>query len=473
MLTPGCWNDEFVGDLWLSTQEAELVMATLSSPCRNTEEGAVSKLQTAVLRPKDLREKLLRSQAKSRGPARGSRSRSRSRDWSQEGVRRDRQVPSLCKNQASPTGVGPPRSSCSSKEAPKRAERPVVPAAAASSSAAPSASAQAAQQLGGEGVKLEPPLETNWPVVEHQVDGLGLINLNCLEVFEVESQEEKSAAMNLHLSKSTFQEERDFVQWRIFSGDACRCRTWVLVQPRTPDEAEGRCLRGRSTGGGDRGVSARPRRRSVDPAPTPANAHIIDTSSATFLSALTARINPYQKRAGKWAQILNMSTRRERQGFGTVMLAGFEELLRREEVDVVVLYPADNGRAPGFWSSIGYGARSPSFLPEEELISHDKGGPLLPEYDPGSKETLPRWEKRLKTGQTQAATTAPVLRSRELAADKEAAPVETRRRALKGKSPQDWRPVQPSESRLHAEECCVLTAALRAYRASVKAKAAL
>ncbi|CAK0794970.1 unnamed protein product, partial [Prorocentrum cordatum] len=96
---------------------------------------------------------------------------------------------------------------------------------------------------------------------------------------------------------------------------------------------------------------------------------------------------------GRWAQILNMSTKRERHGHGTMLIAGLEELLRREDVDVVVLYPAENGRAPAFWSSIGFGNRENSFLPEEELVPHDQvrpgtkdtPGPLLPEFDPGTR----------------------------------------------------------------------------------------
>merc|ERR1719356_1837008 len=119
-----------------------------------------------------------------------------------------------------------------------------------------------------------------------------------------------------------------------------------------------------------------------------------DLGSA-FLAAVTVRINSYDRREGRWAQILNMSTKRERHGHGTMLIAGLEELLRREDTDVVVLYPAENGRAPAFWSSIGFGQRETSLLPDEELVPHDQGGPLLPEFDPGSHTALPRWEKRI------------------------------------------------------------------------------
>eukprot|EP00812_Abedinium_dasypus_P011375 NODE_4935_length_628_cov_4.675393.p2 GENE.NODE_4935_length_628_cov_4.675393~~NODE_4935_length_628_cov_4.675393.p2 ORF type:complete len:173 (+),score=30.78 NODE_4935_length_628_cov_4.675393:3-521(+) len=72
-----------------------------------------------------------------------------------------------------------------------------------------------------------------------------------------------------------------------------------------------------------------------------------------------------------------------------------EELLRAETVDVVLLYPAGNGRAPAFWSSIGYGPREVSYLPPEELVPFMDGGPLLPEFDTGTHVVLPRWEKHI------------------------------------------------------------------------------
>jgi len=116
---------------------------------------------------------------------------------------------------------------------------------------------------------------------------------------------------------------------------------------------------------------------------------------SAYLAAVTVRINSYTSRRGRWAQILNMSVARERQGYGTILIAGLEELFRWEDIDVAVLYPAENGRAPAFWSSIGFSARQESLLPEDELIPLNQGGPLLPEFDPCTSLVLPRWEKRL------------------------------------------------------------------------------
>eukprot|EP00930_Biecheleria_cincta_P070412 TRINITY_DN58048_c0_g1_i1.p1 TRINITY_DN58048_c0_g1~~TRINITY_DN58048_c0_g1_i1.p1 ORF type:complete len:408 (+),score=49.99 TRINITY_DN58048_c0_g1_i1:159-1382(+) len=217
--------------------------------------------------------------------------------------------------------------------------------------------------------------------------------LDSCQVIEVETQEERKAAYNLHLSKNTFHEERQLVEFRIFRGDVCKCRTWVLVPDKsrktTADSEE-------VDNSGGRGVcKGRGRGRATGRGKAPTR-H--SERQVHCLAAVTLKMNRYISRQGRWAQILNMSTSRERQGYGTVLIAGLEELLRREETDVVVLYPAENGRAPAFWSSLGYGARSESHLPDEELVPHDKGGPLLPEFDPGSKTALPRWEKRLLSG---------------------------------------------------------------------------
>eukprot|EP00406_Dinophysis_acuminata_P078481 CAMPEP_0179249620 /NCGR_PEP_ID=MMETSP0797-20121207/20743_1 /TAXON_ID=47934 /ORGANISM="Dinophysis acuminata, Strain DAEP01" /LENGTH=268 /DNA_ID=CAMNT_0020957325 /DNA_START=8 /DNA_END=812 /DNA_ORIENTATION=+ len=217
-----------------------------------------------------------------------------------------------------------------------------------------------------------------------------------LQVIEVDTVEEKNATYQLHLSKSTFHEERGLVQFRIFSGNVCNCRSWLLRHPQqapsellTPIEASPKVAVG-DAGIGNRGGRRRARGRG-----RAGTAPAAPAALATYLAAVTVRVNSYQQRPGRWGQILNMSTRRERHGFGTVLIAGLEELLRREDVDVLVLYPAENGRAPAFWGSIGFGAHKVSLLPDEELVSHDQGGPLLPEFDPGSLTALPRWEKRI------------------------------------------------------------------------------
>jgi len=229
-----------------------------------------------------------------------------------------------------------------------------------------------------------------------------------LEVLEVDAMREKDAAYSLHLSKNTFQEEKGLVQLRVFSGDAVRCRTWVLVQRAaglgdlqqdSPLVSSGSGT-GRGRGAqpmpGHRGATRATRARGGRGGWCTRSRSAAAHEGAAYLAAVTVRINCYQKRQGRWAQILNMSARRERLGFGTLLIAGLEELLLPEAVDVVVLYPAENGRAPAFWSSLGFGAREVSHLPAEELVPHDQGGPLLPEFDTGTQVVLPRWEKRLR-----------------------------------------------------------------------------
>jgi len=210
---------------------------------------------------------------------------------------------------------------------------------------------------------------------------------------EADSQDMREAACTLHLSKSTFQQEQELVKLRIFRGALVSCRTWILMGPpakgissviasplklaaAAPDKKIGSKRQLRSSSAGVNGKGSR--------------------IAEKVLAAVTVRINGYLDRANAgWAQILNMSTQRERAGYGTQLIGGVQELLRREGVDVIVLYPALNGRAPSFWSSLGYGIREPSLLPSAELVSHDQGGPLLPEFDSGTHQALPRWEKSI------------------------------------------------------------------------------
>eukprot|EP00747_Dinoflagellata_sp_TGD_P183596 gnl/TRDRNA2_/TRDRNA2_38563_c0_seq1.p1 gnl/TRDRNA2_/TRDRNA2_38563_c0~~gnl/TRDRNA2_/TRDRNA2_38563_c0_seq1.p1 ORF type:complete len:486 (+),score=89.74 gnl/TRDRNA2_/TRDRNA2_38563_c0_seq1:105-1562(+) len=221
------------------------------------------------------------------------------------------------------------------------------------------------------------------------VDAKTAIPFESLEVLEALDAEERDAAFKMHLSKNTFHEERELVKFRIYRGDECGCRTWVLAAPRHVAEPVG-LLDEPTPARAPAGRGRRGRRTSKPPD---------SVSERTYLAAATVRLNVYRKQqAWTWAQILNMSTKRERQGLGTALIAGLEELLRHNATDVVLLYPADNGRAPSFWASIGYSVRSPSLLPQEELASHDEGGPLLPEFDPGTLQALPRWEKRICDG---------------------------------------------------------------------------
>eukprot|EP00416_Gambierdiscus_australes_P012438 CAMPEP_0171137508 /NCGR_PEP_ID=MMETSP0766_2-20121228/133483_1 /TAXON_ID=439317 /ORGANISM="Gambierdiscus australes, Strain CAWD 149" /LENGTH=268 /DNA_ID=CAMNT_0011601089 /DNA_START=41 /DNA_END=845 /DNA_ORIENTATION=+ len=187
---------------------------------------------------------------------------------------------------------------------------------------------------------------------------------------------------------------------------------------------------------------------------------------ATYFAAVTVRINSYQNRQGRWAQILNMSTRRERNGFGTMLIAGLEELLRAEDIDVVVLYPAENGRAPAFWSSLGFGSREVSHLPDEELVPHDQGGPLLPEFDTGSLVVLPRWEKRIGGAFEGAAEDAP---SADAGAGCSSQRPAKRGRGGRRRTAGSHRMLPPSKSRVRGEPLLRAHEALMALRSRHKA----
>lgn len=206
---------------------------------------------------------------------------------------------------------------------------------------------------------------------------LGLIPVEQLEVREVDSNHEQEEAVSLHLSKNTFHEEREFVKLRVYRGHTCGCRTWALVCRSDIVNSAGAL------------PLAEPGLSPAAKAKAKANAKDVPV---VFLAAATLRLNAYRNYEGCWAQILNMSTRRERHGLGTHLIAGLQELLRKETVNAVVLYPALNGRAPAFWSSVGFSLREVSVLPVEERT---KSGPLLPEFDFASGEALPRWEKRI------------------------------------------------------------------------------
>uniref|UniRef100_A0A7S4RKZ2 N-acetyltransferase domain-containing protein n=1 Tax=Alexandrium monilatum TaxID=311494 RepID=A0A7S4RKZ2_9DINO len=346
------------------------------------------------------------------------------------------------------------------------------------------------------------------------------ISVDHLEVKEVEAMAEKDAAYSLHLSKNTFYEERGLVEFRIYSGDLCQCRTWVLVQPgtapqpaspgrwgagRQPGTPRGRCpsagngaagaaaaaalgtgvsAAGGSGGsrGGARACAGRLRGgrggwscRGTTVSQGPTTRKAAQGASSTYLAAVTVRINSYQNRQGRWAQILNMSARRERSGFGTMLIAGLEELLKVEEVDVVVLYPAENGRAPAFWSSLGFGAHEVSCLPDEELVPHDQGGPLLPEFDTGSLIVLPRWEKRISGSPHGAEGAAGGADSAGGATGVTAIGYALRPTARRGRGGRrragagSFRTLPPSKSRVKGEPLLRAHAALSAQRARHKA----
>eukprot|EP00811_Abedinium_folium_P033393 NODE_635_length_2876_cov_6.845762.p2 GENE.NODE_635_length_2876_cov_6.845762~~NODE_635_length_2876_cov_6.845762.p2 ORF type:complete len:177 (-),score=54.62 NODE_635_length_2876_cov_6.845762:600-1130(-) len=154
-----------------------------------------------------------------------------------------------------------------------------------------------------------------------------------------------------------------------------------------------------------------------------------------------------------------MSARRERQGLGTILVAGLEVLLRLEGVGVVVLYPAENGRAPSFWASIGYAApaEGESFLPAEELVPHTSGGALWPEFDTGTQRALPRWEKEITEPMAESASPCDAGAERQFVA---LAPGSAKVHGTGGKK---------QVSRIAGEKLRAATAALKAQRSHWKA----
>lgn len=187
-------------------------------------------------------------------------------------------------------------------------------------------------------------------------------NPKTYQVLEVGTREHKEQTWDLHSMKGAFCNELDQLKARIFDNEDERCRSWLLAQ--------------------------------TDVAPQQANSK---DGKHRYIAAITVRLNPYMQKAGlAWAQVMNLSVSRERQGHGTRLVAAVEELLQREGVDVIALYPVQNSRATNFWASMAFCERPKSLLPAEELDS--RNGALLPEgcKIQGEKVLLPRWEKALK-----------------------------------------------------------------------------
>jgi len=220
-------------------------------------------------------------------------------------------------------------------------------------------------------------------------------------VLECDDYDDLRAAYRSHSSKDTFDTEDHLVERRVFEGASLRCRTWILV----------------------------PANSKVD--------HELDEYDA--LAAVTLHMNPYEKSQKRWAQVMNMSAKQEGIGYGSALICGVEELLRRENYDVLIAYPALNGKAPKFWNSMGYFERKDSLLPPEELVTSGNGGPLWPECTvarDGERrgQSLPRLEKQIQV------LSAP---PRNLKTPK--SPAAQRKEKWKEA---DWRGMKTSESRL-------------------------
>lgn len=119
-------------------------------------------------------------------------------------------------------------------------------------------------------------------------------------------------------------------------------------------------------------------------------------SRQPVVSAITLRVNEYAA-AGRrrWVQILNMSSREERCGYGAKLYHEVERILRtRDHVNVLVLYPV-NEFAVAFWAACGFELREDSLLPKEDLVPDYEHGKLLVGVNIRNGTNLPRWERRV------------------------------------------------------------------------------
>lgn len=236
-------------------------------------------------------------------------------------------------------------------------------------------------------------------------------------VIEVVSEEEKrQQVFKLHSQKDAFQHDHEHLRGRVFENEngKIRCRSWLLATEHDFGEV--------------------------------------------FVAAVTVRINPYKcKDEFAWAQIMNLSVLHERSGYGTCLMAGVEELLWRERVDICTLYPVPNNRADRFWMSLGYGRREESLLPAEEL--DQRSGALVVEgyMEKGVRKVLPRWEKKLMRDYELPELPAnPPKRRRISTADGSKHDIDSHDsatwKALKRCHWPLWRKLAPEDCKLDAEE---------------------
>eukprot|EP00929_Paragymnodinium_shiwhaense_P096553 TRINITY_DN58176_c0_g2_i3.p1 TRINITY_DN58176_c0_g2~~TRINITY_DN58176_c0_g2_i3.p1 ORF type:complete len:515 (-),score=104.12 TRINITY_DN58176_c0_g2_i3:417-1961(-) len=262
--------------------------------------------------------------------------------------------------------------------------RPEVAALTGTSSAASSSSGSLGRKSQKGGKTTAVTSTSGTPLVNNLQKQAVQADLHLMEVREANSNEEKDAACKIHLSKNTFAEERQLVKIRIYEGVPWRMRTWLLVGPVLEvacDESAATSLTESNSSGVAVGrAKAKAKGKAGAKQTGQRNGKAAGENESALpqqmsYAAVTLRLNPYRRGGGgMWAQVLNMSVMRERHGLGTALMAGLEEVLRREEVDVLALYPAENGRAPAFWASIGFSARENSLLPVEELVPQEEGG---------------------------------------------------------------------------------------------------
>jgi len=193
---------------------------------------------------------------------------------------------------------------------------------------------------------------------------MSLLQVSGTSATEASARELRKAALELHSSKPTYGLEKSALRERIFPAEGSGWHTYVLFGDA------GFCM----------GIhGSRP---------------TYDKSS--YFSAITLRVNEYADcRYSRWAQILNMSSRIERRGYGSRLFQEVESRMGTlENVDVFVCYPAD-ASAAAFWSACGFKLREESLLPERELVPFVEGGCLIVEVNGSTGVELPRWEKRV------------------------------------------------------------------------------
>jgi hypothetical protein len=258
--------------------------------------------------------------------------------------------------------------------------------------------------------------------------------------------EHKEIVWNLHRQKAAFANEHDHIKARIFDNEngLVHCRSWLLVGDFRD-----------STDVSEMDWSSTEASACQDWSSTEASAEASAAADFIFLAAMTVRLNPYIRQSGTaWAQVMNLSVSEERKGHGTCLVAGVEELLRREGVNVVALYPVQNNRATNFWASMGYAEHAESLLPVEEL--DPQYGSLLPEgymSQSGEKVVIPRWEKSI------------IKSSRACAVHAED---ESSWKSLKREQWPLWRKSAPRQCRMDNEELLELFKAAQDERDTIK-----
>lgn len=188
-----------------------------------------------------------------------------------------------------------------------------------------------------------------------------------LKLIEACSQEVQEACINLHTSKPVFSMEAEtgWVQERIVNGDAYDCKTFALVDENKETDVRASVIA----------------RFNYCPA--------LEGDDAASLSSKEEG-NQYERGELHWAQIMNISAKTEGQGDGSYLFRLLEDFFKAQELNLVVLFPAANVKAPKFWRKLGFKERSDApLLPDRERPK------VIAEFDVTTGIVLPMWEKDL------------------------------------------------------------------------------